>query len=637
MIVKMQKVFVVSHSSQRDRLLSVLRELGVVHLQPVNPDSAAASAKTLSQIDHLKRAIQVLDAVEPHGQPPDMEPMAAAEQVLQLQREAAEGRTRLMELHRQIEQLEMWGDVKLEQFAQLHSNGIEVRFYSTLPELVGQFEAELVHVLGELPRGRTLVAVIYRQGRAESQITEIPAQAEPVDLPQRDRPDIRAEAQRIDRSLKTGIDRLNALGHLRLDMQEALEQLEVHADYSVARGGALVTESFFAIQGWAPVAEAGSLGLDIAAAGIDAAVDILEPTEDEEPPTLIRYSCWARPIKALFDMLGTIPGFREFDLSGFFMISMPVFVAMLIGDAGYGLIFLILSLVLYRKFVAKAGAPATHLVLVFSLGIVIWGVLTANYFGVTPKIVAEIAGITRTINGQAVGDVEVMLSSGEGAWASVGKAMFTAAPLYRTDDDAARNLIIKISFVIGCIHLICGQLRQAVGKIPDIRFLAHIGWTIVLPGMLGMIWQLFFIGIEKPWSPWIFGLIGGGWAMVVLFSFPSRNIAKMLGLGIVANIMPIINAFSDTMSYIRLMAVGLASYYIAYSFNLLGSQVAAGSHWIFSVPIILFGHVLNIGLGLIAVFAHGVRLNMLEFSSNAGVQWAGYAYKPFAKRTYKES
>ena len=87
------------------------------------------------------------------------------------------------------------------------------------------------------------------------------------------------------------------------------------------------------------------------------------------------------------------------------------------------------------------------------------------------------------------------------------------------------------------------------------------------------------------------------------------------------------------MSYIRLMAVGMASFYIAFAFNDLGATVAGSANWQWALaaPIIVVGHLLNIVLCLIAIFAHGVRLNMLEFSGGAGVQWAGYAYAPFAK------
>jgi V/A-type H+-transporting ATPase subunit I len=85
------------------------------------------------------------------------------------------------------------------------------------------------------------------------------------------------------------------------------------------------------------------------------------------------------------------------------------------------------------------------------------------------------------------------------------------------------------------------------------------------------------------------------------------------------------------MSYLRLFAVGLASYYIASAFNTLGCRVAEMATWFAAAPVLAFGHGLNLGLAAIAIFAHGVRLNMLEFSNNAGVQWAGYAYAPYSK------
>ena len=175
-------------------------------------------------------------------------------------------------------------------------------------------------------------------------------------------------------------------------------------------------------------------------------------------------------------------------------------------------------------------------------------------------------------------------------------------------------------------------MRRTFTSGPDLRSLAQIGWCGFLVGMLGVIWAMFYK--QEIWMPprVMFGLLIGGAVLVVLFSYPSRNPAKTIGLGIIANLLPMISTFSDTISYIRLMAVGLASYYIASAFNGLAWQVGRISAWLIPacVLIVVFAHSLNIILGLIAIFAHGVRLNMLEFSSNAGVQWVGYPYAPFA-------
>jgi V/A-type H+-transporting ATPase subunit I len=119
-----------------------------------------------------------------------------------------------------------------------------------------------------------------------------------------------------------------------------------------------------------------------------------------------------------------------------------------------------------------------------------------------------------------------------------------------------------------------------------------------------------------------------GAVLAILFEAPSKNPIKMVGLGLANFPLSMLSTFSDVISYVRLMAVGLASGVLASSFNELA--LSAGP-WIIAAPILILGHGLNLGLALIALFAHGVRLNMLEFSNNLGMQWTGRQYQPFAK------
>lgn len=606
MIVKMRRAFVVARRPDRSRLLEVMRDLGVMHLAPVDSAKAVAKSETLRQIDHLDRAMQILGGIVPSGNTPDAGAVEAAEGVLQMQRDEAEKRSRLTTLTRQIEQLEMWGDVRLEQFRQLKTNGVDVSFYAAAAEQIGAFKADLVQPLRELPDRRSLLAVVVHGGE-----TEIPDQAERIELPKTDRPAVRNEAKQIDEALKAQAERLADLAGKLPEMTETRARLQAEADYTVAQRGGLSNDDLFAMQGWVPAESAETLSADVAAAGLEAVVQVHEPTEEDDVPTLIRYPRWAKPIRALFDVLGTTPGYQEYDLAPFFMVALPLFTAMLIGDAGYGMIFTLIGLKYYKTLAAKAGKPAPQLIIVFGLATMAWGILTANFFGVTPNDL-EAAG---------------------GMWAKLGSVMAAPALLWSKDPKTARDLIIKISFIIGCVHLVSAHLRAAIGLAPNLKFVAQLGWSVFLVGMLAVIWMLFFP--QGVWMPKniMFLLLAGGFAMVVLFSYPSRNPAKVLGLGLIANIMPLIATFSDTISYIRLMAVGLASYYIASAFNGLAAQVGGASPWLIPAAalIVVLAHALNITLGIIAIFAHGVRLNMLEFSSNAGVQWQGSPYAPFAK------
>jgi V/A-type H+-transporting ATPase subunit I len=179
------------------------------------------------------------------------------------------------------------------------------------------------------------------------------------------------------------------------------------------------------------------------------------------------------------------------------------------------------------------------------------------------------------------------------------------------------------------VHLILAHLRRVVELFPDIRAYAEMAWMVILGDMLVLIWYLMFVGPDQV-SPIVGIVLLLGLAAVSWCSEPQGSPVKRILTGFASAILPLLGTFSDIMSYIRLFAVGLASYYIADAFNGLGAQVAQSATWLAGAPIVIFGHALNLGLAAIAIFAHGVRLNMLEFSNNVGVKWAGYAYQPFA-------
>ncbi|MHC4982203.1 MAG: V-type ATP synthase subunit I [Planctomycetota bacterium] len=608
----MAKVYVVSRRGDRDRLLDALGDLGVVHLKPVDPARAVAEEQTLAAIAELDKASQALAGVGPAGPAPDISPLEAAREVLRIHRGSAERKSRLAALHRQLQQLAAWGEVRLEQLQQLREAGIDVKFFTVPADEIEQVRAECVEVLGERPGKKLLVGVIDRSGQFEP-----PQSAQPVEPPRRDRPSIRAEAAEIDAALKKDTDRLRQLAPLAEAMRSERERLAEKANYVVAARSGLDEGGLFAVQGWAPQEQARTLADRLAAFDLRAAVQASAPAKDDQPPTLISYPKWARPIKALFDMLGTFPGYREIDLSPFFMVALPLFAAIIIGDAGYGLVFFLAGLMLQRRARASEKSPGNHLLMVIGLATVGWGLLTGSIFGVSPRDMIEAGGL----------------------WSPVGNA-FSRVHVIGAGEQDAKEALMKISFILGTIHLCLAQLRRGLALLPSIRALANLGWALFLVGMLGIVWYLFFNsqtvppGALHPATAWLL-IIGAAGA--ILFAAPSRNIAKMILHGLGQFPLAALSTFSDTLSYIRLMAVGLASAIIAQTFNGLALNLAEAATWAAAAPVVLFGHALNIGLCVIAILAHGVRLNMLEFSNNAGVQWAGYPYEPFSRKQSKES
>jgi V/A-type H+-transporting ATPase subunit I len=237
--------------------------------------------------------------------------------------------------------------------------------------------------------------------------------------------------------------------------------------------------------------------------------------------------------------------------------------------------------------------------LVLSVSTIIWGVLSGTYFG--SEAIAQMPVFKDLI-------VENIASFG-----------MDNVPF-----------MMHLSFLIGAIHLSIAHSIRAIQFINSIKALSQVGW-------IALVWGLFFIteqlvlGIVMPlWAQWLF--IAGG-LMVALFSKEHKNFFKSM-LSSIANLpLSLISGFSDIVSYVRLFAVGMATAAVASSFNnmiLSSGMENMGFLELFMAAIaLLLGHGLNIVLALMAVMVHGIRLNMLEFSSHLGVDFSGEAYKPF--------
>jgi V/A-type H+-transporting ATPase subunit I len=269
------------------------------------------------------------------------------------------------------------------------------------------------------------------------------------------------------------------------------------------------------------------------------------------------------------------------------LIFFSIFFAMIIGDAGYGLIFFSLTVFAHKKMGKKMhDHTAFFLFYVLSSCTILWGLITGTFFG-----------------------QEWYLKAGL-------KPLIPA--LINT------KVLQAFCFFLGAIHLTLAHLWRALRQLPSLTAAAEIGWIAVL-------WAAFFLAktlILGDMFPF-FGkwLIIGGITLVIFFSSPQRNILKTIAIGVANVALSLVNNFTDVVSYIRLFAVGLAGVAIADTVNTLAAS-AGGGNWLISAPILLVGHTINFVLGPVGVLVHGVRLNVLEFSSHIGVSWSGVKYQP---------
>ena len=328
---------------------------------------------------------------------------------------------------------------------------------------------------------------------------------------------------------------------------------------------------------------------------------VRDPEPGEMPPTYIRPPKVFRPVNALFEGLGIAPAYHESDVSVPFLCYFSIFFAMLVGDGGYGTIILLLSLWGWRKTKPKEGAPHRPkavrswltLLTAFSVGTILWGVLSNTWFGAALPFAAE--------------------------WPTV---KWLADPSYG-------NMML-LCFTIGVSHLMLARIWNGLCMLNDRTCLAQFGWAGILLFMYLVTNSIvgIFGGIPR-WSYWMFGI-----SLVLVFGFTLKG-SELKTRGIELGMLPlnIMSALGDIISYVRLFAVGLASVKVAQNFN----DMAVGLDlplWLKIVPMVLIlfvGHALNFAMAGLSILVHAVRLNTLEFSNHKGVSWAGYAFKPFSK------
>ncbi len=196
-------------------------------------------------------------------------------------------------------------------------------------------------------------------------------------------------------------------------------------------------------------------------------------------------------------------------------------------------------------------------------------------------------------------------------------------------------MVQKVMFLIGAVHLSIGRLQLAWKYSNSVKAIAQLGWIAIIWGLNLTVNQMV-LGIPAPGIMiWLF--IGGA-LLVALFSNPGQSFFKGILSSLGSLPLSIINGFSDIISYIRLYAVGLSTVLMATSFNqmAIGDGISTIASAIGAVIVLILGHGLNMILAGMAVIVHGVRLNMLEYSTHADVEFSGTDYNPFKLKQTKQ-
>ncbi len=412
-------------------------------------------------------------------------------------------------------------------------------------------------------------------------------------------------------------EKAEMLGQLEEEVGEDLKRLVLLREALSAESERLqvlekATEAKYVtmVEGWAPEPVVEPAIAEIREKIDYAFIDTREPEEEEEPPTKYRNPAGFKPFQIVVNLFAT-PKYREWDPTPIVTYSFAFFFGLMICDVFYAIGLMLLGRFLLSRFVDDPTTDNFKMfqrLLYISGGVaIVGGLLTGQYFG----NIFDFVGLTNLALVQGVKEI--------------------------LQDPIS---FIGVALAIGFIHVNIGHILafakaikqrdkgMMLGKVG--LFLLQFGVPTILNSMMGM---------DIPgFTPEIYSLLTyfmlAGIVLIVISSLIVSG-----GLGAIMWLFDITGILGDVMSYARLAGVGLATYYLAFTFNEMANifieMMGGGFGIIFgiilAVVIVVFGHIINLVLTAITGFMHSLRLCFVEFLFKF-YEGGGTEYSPFKLR-----
>lgn len=596
MIVPMHKyTFIIFHKEYRS-FLEELQQLGVLHVVEKEIEATNKIKNKCLQINLFDKTIKFLKKREPVQKTNTQvsDGISIVNLILEKQKELETLELKLEDAKKELSKAQPWGDFYLEIIQKLKEEKIQLRFFTaSKKKYLDLVKTDLL--VEEISEHGNQVYFIYIQKGNE----KLEIDAEEVKPPTISSLKIEKEITEIKEKIEkinTSFDEYTGSSILLLEKnkKEVVDSLEF--ENVILNTTAEAEEKLMILEGWVPKPAKPKID-DFIEKG-----NVLffsgKPTPEDKIPILLknnRFSKLFEPIGLMF----SLPAYSELDLTVFFAPFFMLFFGFCLGDAGYGLLFIV-GAGLYKFKAKKEFKPYLTLIQLLGLATIIFGAISGTFFGINL--------IDANIN-----------------WLADYKSFFL-------NPDKMFNLAL----VLGAVQIIFGLFIRAVNRIKQFGFsysLATFGWLIIL---LGTVTYILLTGTKTipPNKTILYVIFSLGGFFILLFSDPKINIFSRIGKGIWDIYSTVTGIFGDLLSYIRLFALGLSSAILGFVINDIGIQILNSSKIlgpVFFVIFLILGHTLNILISSLGSFVHPMRLTFVEFYKSAGFMGGGKEYKPFSK------
>ena len=618
MIEKMKKYSFLVYHKEYDTFLEEIRALGVVHVIETQNGAIAedsALGKTMDEAKRMDTAVNFLDArlkenkkSNVRKETPDeketrlagtcncTDGMKRLTHLEELKLSVEKTQASIQLLNKEIEKMEVWGDFNIDLLHKLKAAGYLITFYSCAER---NYREEW---------GKEFNAIVI--GRAESMIyfvtvTRGPLNDEITADKQRLPDSSYSELQKEKRELHYQAERLQkAINHAAFNDLEDLKHAAVDLHNSITfdtvklNSEATAEQKVQLLEGWVPVVkEQGLISLlDQKAIYYHSQ----EPTQEDKVPVLLRNNRFTR----LFEVIGnlySLPSYHGIDLTPYFAPFYMMFFGICMGDLGYGILMTVGSLILIRK-VKETTKPVFRLMMWLGIGTMIFGTLGGTFFGIPLA---------------------------EQSWPfldHIKEYMLTPSNLF------------NFALILGLIQISFGMIIKAVVQIVYRGFKYSLdtwGWLLCIYGNGG----IYLLSTHSQITPDVasyayMGVNAVAFTCMLFFNDPDSSILANFGGGLWGLYNKAGGLLGDTLSYIRLFALGISGGVLGLVFNKLAVTMSGDIpvvSTIIMVLILTLGHTMNFCMSGLGAFVHPMRLTFVEFYNNSSFEGGGKEYKPFKK------
>lgn len=606
MISPMTKYSFILLSGQTEEFLSKIQDLGVIDItRSVKPVDEMSEA-LLSEADTVKKALNVLNSCDAEPEKSfrfDGDPVEAA---LKAQADVEELKNELSSAKKELSARKPWGQFSTEAIGRLEAQGLKIRFYSCQKKKFDPAWAE-IQPLQVVSETDTTVFFVTVAPVSEEYSFPIEPMAAPegsvneMELTIKDLETKLSERKKLLGNLK------GCIGELRQRYNEKLGALDLYLAESATE---MAADSHLAVvTGFAPTEDDKRLCDAFDALGI---YYIHEPaTKEDNPPIKLHNNWFATNFEVLTGMYG-MPVYDEFDptpvLGPFFML----FFAMCMGDAGYGIVLMLIALFMKLKMQGTSLGKMYRLIGFLGGMTFFVGLFLGTFFGMS---ILEASWTPEWLKALCVD-----------GWFPDGKI-------------AGFPVQMVLAVAIGVLHICLAMIIKTINYTKRFGFSKTVstwGWTtLIVGGIIVIALGMTEILSEVAFKWVIIALAAVSSLAIFVFNTPGRNPLVNIGSGLWDTYNMVTGLMGDVLSYIRLYALGLAGGMLGNAFNIMGTMIldipVPGVNWVFCIVILIFGHVLNLAMSCLGAFVHPLRLTFVEYFKNSGYEGTGLKYNPLTK------